>query len=141
MGNNPICKECETFSQKGENNTLAASGRSPVTINVASKQSSRQGPKVEQLPGNRFRIEYESGEVYVGEAVGAVRHGQGRMDWPQGSSYEGAWENDRASGQGTYQENGASYSGVFKDSELLTGKYVSANGKEVYEGQFCNHRF
>lgn len=84
---------------------------------------------------------YDTGEVYVGEAVGAVRSGQGRMEWPQGSFYEGTWENDRACGHGTYQQNGATYSGVFKDNELLSGKYTSQNGKEIYEGEFCNHRF
>lgn len=31
-----------------------------------------------------------------------MRHGHGRMAWPQGSFYEGNWENDRACGQGTY---------------------------------------
>lgn len=67
----------------------------------------------------------------MGEAVGEMRHGQGRMEWPQeGSYYEGGWENNRASGQGTYQQGGALYVGLFKNNEIVMGKYVSANGKE-----------
>lgn len=55
------------------------------------------------------------------------------MDWPQENSYyEGAWDNNSASGEGTYHQGGALYVGLFKNNEIVKGKYVSANGKEEY---------
>ena len=38
---------------------------------------------------------WDSGEVYVGEYRGNVRHGKGRMTYSDGSVFEGRWECDK----------------------------------------------
>ena len=34
---------------------------------------------------------YKSGAVYDGEFIGGMRHGKGKMSWPDGAYYEGDW--------------------------------------------------
>lgn len=66
------------------------------------KKNYDQGPKIESLPDNKFRVKYGSGEVYVGEMLGGVKQGRGRLEWPEGGYYEGSWDNDQATGQGVF---------------------------------------
>ena len=40
--------------------------------------------------------------MYVGEMVGAMKQGRGRLDWPEGGYYEWGWDRDQATGQGTF---------------------------------------
>lgn len=70
MGNTQICKECDTFEQKPDKQSLPPPSRSPVNINVVNSKEPTKlpGPKVISLADNKFRIEYGTGEVYEGEA-------------------------------------------------------------------------
>ena len=44
-----------------------------------------------------------SREVYVGEWVNGLAHGQGTNTWAEsGNKYVGEWKNDEQNGQGTY---------------------------------------
>jgi hypothetical protein len=48
------------------------------------------------------------------------RHGQGRMEWPNGDWYEGGWQYDNRHGQGTafHAATGSTQSGVWVDNVL-----------------------
>ena len=49
--------------------------------------------------------EYTNGK-YVGELKelknGEMRHGDGKMTWSDGSSYEGTWKEDKMTGRGLF---------------------------------------
>ncbi len=34
---------------------------------------------------------YKNGSKYIGQWVNGFRHGNGKMIWPDGASYEGQW--------------------------------------------------
>lgn len=44
--------------------------------------------------------QYEEGETYFGQYFNGMKHGKGRMIWPDGSIYEGQWLNDKRHGKG-----------------------------------------
>ena len=67
---------------------------------------------------------HPSGAKYEGEFVHRnglhYRHGQGRMEWPNGDWYEGGWRYDNRHGQGTtfHSATGSKQSGVWIDNVL-----------------------
>jgi hypothetical protein len=89
-----------------------------------------------------IRIEYKQGWVYEGETVDGVREGRGRMVWPSGDSYEGMFSGGRANGEGCFRlVTGETYSGQFCDDQIVQGTRLSADGKQIYCGQFSRHSF
>ena len=47
-------------------------------------------------------------------------HGQGTMTFADGSTYTGAWKDDKFNGQGIHTgADGGKYAGEFKDDELV----------------------
>jgi hypothetical protein len=48
-----------------------------------------------------------------------MQHGHGRETWPDGSSYDGYYEQGKKHGQGTYVfSNGSVYNGGWKDNMM-----------------------
>ena len=45
---------------------------------------------------------YKTGAVYQGMWKGGLRHGQGKMTWPDGACYEGDWSFNHACGKGKF---------------------------------------
>lgn len=103
MGNNQICKECETTETNTNNHSQLNGSRQAVEVNVIRKKNEDKSPSIESLPDNKFRVKYASGEVYVGEMAGPVKQGRGRLEWPEGGYYEGNWDHDQAAGQGVFE--------------------------------------
>lgn len=79
-------------------------------------QISERAIKVEDNKG-RFRVRYmddninngapvlgpyryEKGETYLGQYHNGMRHGKGRMVWPDGTVYEGQWISNKRHGKG-----------------------------------------
>jgi hypothetical protein len=148
MGNNQICKECETIGTSHEGRqTAQTSARQAVTVTAHDANSILQPkkkngfPKIEQLGEARVRITYDNGEIYEGEVQQGFKEGAGKMIWPSGAYYEGHWKRDRACGLGVFKQNGSTYSGQFENDELVHGKFTSADESEIYEGYFKNHKF
>ena len=55
---------------------------------------------------------------YEGEFREGKRHGQGVMEWRDGTRYEGEWSEGRRHGQGVYTfPDGKRYEGEWRDSE------------------------
>lgn len=86
-------------------------------------------------------IEYESGDVYVGEIHLGKKHGQGRYVFKNGDVLEGQFENDKMNGRGTYRwPTGAIYEGEFKDGRFHgRGRRVWSNGR-TYEGDWVEDK-
>ena len=80
-----------------------------------------------------------TGQWIVEEAKGrgSLRWGRGMQVWPDGSVYEGYWENDHTNGHGRkVYGDGSYYIGSWEDGfQSGSGKLALANG-DLYEGEF-----
>ena len=115
-----------------------------------------------ECPG---RVEFANGNVYVGESrnynnlthvykgstngeelisswIPLAFHGQGRMEYADGGSYDGAWKNGRMHGPGRVQyANGHVYQGQFVEGYKsgADGVYMEPDGT-TYVGPYKNDR-
>ena len=96
----------------------------------------QQDPATRRYTGNGS-ISWANGDVYEGEVLQGLRHGQGEFRWPSGQRYKGPWVQDQAQGKGTLRfANGNLYEGTVDDG-VPQGKGVMIYaGGEIFEGQF-----
>ena len=92
-----------------------------------------------------------SGSQYHGEMKRVVdeetgqevwlRHGKGKMKWPDGGEYDGYWADSKMCGNGRFiHANGDVYTGEFEDNKANgKGVYEQASG-EWYEGFWSNDK-
>ncbi len=86
---------------------------------------------------------YENGAIYRGQMLKngeeMIRQGYGVQIWPDGTKYEGYWNQNRAQGKGCFwHAEGDIYRGEFHDDKAQGfGIYTHANGSR-YEGQWVN---
>lgn len=84
------------------------------------------------------RMKYPNGDLYEGEWVENKMHGEGTYTYKKANDiYSGAWQDGLKHGEGTY-EFGADSSlmvGQWEKGELKHGKWV-LRGAGVYEGDF-----
>ena len=135
---------------------------------VWTKELGEEGPKNAWVPlneeGDAAALPEARVIAYDGEYKDGLRHGIGRMTFPNGDVYHGAWEAGTPNGQGTYYyASGDLYSGQWKagkkegrgayvykadDSQLVgiwesgtltTGKWVWADGTS-WHGSFRGNR-
>ena len=69
-----------------------------------------------------------------------MRHGKGKMTWPDGASYDGLWQCNAATKEGKFiHVNGDVYEGGWAANNLMTGfgVYKHANGAE-YRGTWLH---
>ena len=104
----------------------------PITLEELAQKSS-------QVTGLQVTLLGEKA-AYTGQVLGgATPHGEGRAEWPDGSYYEGSFQQGIPWGQGTYYKS--------QDQSLYTGDFYAgfAQGEGVlkygngdrYEGQFA----
>ena len=87
---------------------------------------------------HQVKHDYEStGASYVGQWLGGMRHGEGKMEWTDGASYAGTWRCNQASRYGKFTyPNGDIYEGGWASNLMCGyGVYRHANGL-VYRGQW-----
>lgn len=80
-----------------------------------------------------------AGGYYVGELIGGVPQGRGKLRLPDGTNYEGEWLEGRPHGKGIiYYPSGAFYQGEFRrGTRDGYGKYVPPDGR-IYSGLWKN---
>eukprot|EP00667_Euglena_gracilis_P019448 EG_transcript_20832 len=84
------------------------------------------------------RVEYEDGSTFEGGVVKGQRSGKGTMRYSTGEVYEGAWVDNVRCGQGTLTSKGGSYTGSWKDDRMHgRGAETFANGA-TYEGEYVD---
>lgn len=63
-------------------------------------------------------IQMENDTVYVGQLKNNLKHGRGKLFWPDGSIYEGQWDNDISTGRGRLiHADGDYYEGEWSNSK------------------------
>ncbi|CCW69109.1 unnamed protein product [Phytomonas sp. Hart1] len=84
----------------------------------------------------------QTSALYCGDWVGNLRHGYGRMVYPDGSRYLGHWTNDSKNGQGRYiYVDGSNYDGMWVNNEKHgRGRYNFTDGSS-YLGSFFHNDF
>ena len=77
------------------------------------------------------------GRVYRGEVLDGRPHGDGRMIWPSGALYVGAWSHGARDGAETYREpEGVTYVGEYRDGERSGhGRFTWPDGRS-YDGRW-----
>jgi len=87
-------------------------------------------------------VKYDSPFIYSenGSCMsGDCMNGKGIMTWPNGSKYEGKWENGRRKGSGTFTfQDGSKYEGKWEnDKENGNGTKTLPDGSE-YDGEWLD---
>lgn len=90
-------------------------GKAPVTLNGQHFFIDKTG---KQAPPSKKVI--FSNATYIGEvgSDGTTPNGNGKINWTNGNSYEGAWLNGKMQGKGKY---------IFKDGKINEGEFVNGN--------------
>ncbi len=101
--------------------------------------------KIDSFDNNTYfssKVFYFNGDVYEGNVVQGLRHGQGKMTFSNGVVYEGQFENGKFHGKGKRtNSDGSSYEGQFENGKFHgKGKWTNSDGSS-YEGQFENGNF
>ena len=92
------------------------------------------------IPHGYGRVNYNDGSFYEGEFVDGSFNGYGKNTWVSGSYYEGYWVNGVQNGEGTYVfSSGEKRSGVFSDGKFVRGILTWTDG-EIEEGFFIGAR-
>ena len=83
-----------------------------------------------------------SGDVYAGEWKVGKYHGQGTIEYPDGTKYVGTWKNGLPNGKGTLTDSsGNKYVGGFKDGKRQgMGTHTSVNGSK-YFGEWKDDKY
>ena len=138
----------------------------PSFLNTESKHSEVHFSRYDDTSPSKLMYHanevYSDGTIYQGEMRGKLRHGVGRLTFPDESCYEGQWADDKMSGygvfffpdgkiayEGEWQNNKCNGRGVMYNEQITNvtnrgkGKVVKiVNGDwERYEGGFCNDRW
>src|ERR1700754_129656 len=85
-------------------------------------------------------LRYPDGKYYQGECIphsgGVVAHGEGTMQYYDGSAYRGSWVLDRRHGNGEmHYANRDKYKGGWKDDKREGyGEHFRSEDKRTYKG-------
>jgi radial spoke head protein 1 len=83
------------------------------------------------------RMVYPDGSRYIGRWVNGKRSGVGRYVYKDGSSYDGSWLKDEKHGSGIYQLlDGSCFTGTFQHNHFVSGEWRLASGTVRYIGNF-----
>ncbi|OQB14824.1 MAG: hypothetical protein BWY15_00979 [Firmicutes bacterium ADurb.Bin193] len=99
----------------------------------------------EGIPHGYGIITYEDGGRYEGYWQYDMRHGEGKIYWPNGNlAYEGVFENDGMNGWGKeYRENGTLIyeGGHWNGKRCSVGTSYFENGNIIYTGEWNENSF
>ena len=83
------------------------------------------------------KMKYPNGSVYNGAWTNDQRNGAGSYTYPNGDTYTGRWSNDIKAGRGsyTYASNGSTLVGTWENGTMTKGKWVQSDNTS-YHGTF-----
>lgn len=89
----------------------------------------------------RGRIAYPDGSRYLGGWRADRKNGEGTYVYADGSRYTGSWVDNEKHGQGRYDfTDGSSYVGSFHHGEFVSGEWWLSSGTSRYVGNFVEDR-
>ena len=78
---------------------------------------------------------------YVGDFANELFHGQGVMQYSNGNSYEGQWQQGRRHGRGMMKyKNGDSYAGQWQQDERHGKGSMTYHNGSIYDGNWCHDK-
>jgi len=116
----------------------------PEISKLAEEVESSLGEFPCEIPADGVTVEVrdscivDNGEWYAGTwSRQSLRHGKGKVVYPDGSTYQGTWRNDQPSGNGRLiSADGSYYIGDFSRGQKSgNGELVNANGS-FYTGEW-----
>ncbi|MBQ8288124.1 MAG: hypothetical protein IJX76_05050 [Clostridia bacterium] len=119
--------------------TVYYSDGTTAEVSNGKKADGAHEPETWQLT-----LTYSNGDVYEGECVYFLRHGQGKMTYAGGDVYEGEFIFDVMEGEGTYTYlSGDKYVGDFSDGKkngkgIYTWAPLSDGTYDSYEGEYVD---
>ena len=99
----------------------------------------KHGKNMEHIPNGRGKYISPNGTIYEGDWNDGVRHGRGKQIWSDGSVYDGEWKDHQRHGRGRQNwSNGSVYDGEWKDDQRHgRGRQNWFNGDD-YDGEWNN---
>ncbi|MBQ8381990.1 MAG: hypothetical protein IJX47_02165 [Clostridia bacterium] len=111
---------------------------------TAKVSAGKKADGTHELETWQLTLTYSNGDVYEGETVYFLRHGEGKMTYTGGDVYEGEFVFDAMEGKGTYTYlSGDKYVGDFSDGKkngkgLYTWAPLSDGTYDSYEGEYVD---
>jgi hypothetical protein len=101
-----------------------------------------EGQFEQGLPSGPGRLREADGAQLRGSFRRGLANGPGRYDDGHGTSYTGNFRDGHFEGAGELKTPNGDYRGAFRNGRMQgPGRYVSADGAEIYEGQFADDQF
>ncbi|MBV8470012.1 MAG: hypothetical protein JOY60_09165 [Burkholderiaceae bacterium] len=117
----------------------AAAAPAPKELDVQAGDTHYRGQFVReegQVVSGTGRVEWASGEVYVGQLLHSQRHGQGEFIWPNGQRYKGDWVMDHPTGHASVHfVNGNQYEGAVVEGQPQGSGLMKYASGDVYQGE------
>lgn len=113
-------------------NKLPEGGETPITYSGQWHGNKKHGIGMQKYVG--------VGDYY-GYWENGNRHGEGVMTYLNSDVYSGNWANGNKEGKGTYIvfKTGEKYVGIYKNGQLVSGKWIYPNGS-YFEGKFNQNK-
>eukprot|EP01051_Picozoa_sp_SAG22_P018857 SAG22_NODE_3303_length_1792_cov_3.291199_1_plen_464_part_01 len=140
----PEPEESEEDYGDDDDESVDSEADSVISVDEAPYEGEDRDPTATAVKRMRptNKIVFDSGDVYEGEVLEGLRHGQGSYTWLYGGRYVGGWVQSYQHGTGkrTYP-NGDSYEGEWKlDRRDGTGTMLYAGSGVRYEGEWCDDK-
>lgn len=98
--------------QHADSSTLGTAENLPDKNTYFKKEEIAEHSLEVGIGSNAEAVHFRSGATYEGEWQDSVRHGHGKMVWPDGATYVGDWVKDKAEGKGLFTHpSGDTYEG------------------------------
>ena len=109
-----------------------------ATSNWNNDKHNCQYLSIESLNHKPTKITFKNGNIYEGQVIKGVLHGEGKLSFPNGTIYVGDFKLGKIQGKGVLSyPDGSLYEGRF-DNGVKQGKgtYKSPNSKTEYKGEW-----
>ena len=109
-----------------------------ATSNWNSDKNNFQYISIESVNQKPAKIIFKNGNIYEGQIIKGVLHGQGKLTFPNGTIYEGSFKYGKIQGKGLLlYPNGSSYEGKFVNGvKQGKGTYKDPTTFTEYKGDW-----
>ena len=150
------CPDCKYYAgnwsddkKSGKGNCYDKTGKLLYSDLFVNDKPDKAFPQSYDGTQNFECIEYEDGDIYLGETLNGLRHGLGIFFWNNGDTWYGEWKEDKRNGNGIeYQYDGAIKTRIWNDidnipkqswrdnyleSKTATAPILTHKGSKIYK--------